>query len=287
MLITIFVLWTILGSFWYALICRIHNSTSRQQWRATMLDRSRSDLDNSVLHRYQLIPLLSRIHHMIYSRSKPLSIRYPVSELIMGTVFVITYLSISSLYRPQNQREQIRPILIIAWIINRGLSLLIIYDIKTYQLHLPVRIITLSLSLWIQFLGLTWDYITAFVSSLTIAWIFWIFSVWWQYWMQWRHNLSTEWFGQWDILVGFLVGSLRAYVSTLQDIWWRLMSISVYISLSAILWIIHYGLRILLISKTKQHKIWHHWPTESVPFIPALIIAGWMMVYIRPIMQKR
>jgi hypothetical protein len=285
MLLAVFILWTLLGSFWYALICRIHNTTSWQQWRQTMIDRSRCDINNTPLAWYQLIPLVSRWYHMIQSKTKPLSRRYPISEFMMWTVFVITYLSISNIYQPYDQLEQIRPILLIAWAINRGLSLLIIYDIKTYQLHIPIWIITISIALGVQFLWITGDYTTAFVSSITIAWLFWLFSVWGQYWILRRYNIMTEWLGQWDILIGFLIGSLRAYISTLQDISSWLMSISVYISLSAILGIIHYMIR-LWIQQSKQHNIWTG-PTESLPFIPALIIGWWMMIYIWPLIQHR
>jgi len=266
-------------SFGYALICRIHNQTTWTEWRSLMMGRSIDDRSNKKLQRYQLIPVISRLLDRYNSNKKSwpqLSIRYPISEIGMWCIFVWSYwLTIIQSWGVADF-SIIRPTLLRRCSINRWLFLLIIYDIKTYELHLPVWIIILSISLISQFFGFTGNYVVSFWMSLALGWVMRCIYHLAHLWMSRRMWTPLDGLWRGDIYVWFLIGTLRSLIP-LSPLWIDYMlSITQYLTISGIIGLIMGGIWYIKSQHIGDNSSVHlH---TAIPFIPALIIGYWSIL---------
>lgn len=277
MIIILFILWLFFWSFGYALISRIHNHTSWRQWRSLMMGRSLDDRTSKALSRYQLIPLISRAidtYQQSYKKSIQswpyLSYRYPISEAIMWCVFIWSYWITILQSGWINDISIIRPTILRRCVINWWLTLLIIYDIKTYELHLPVWIMILWFSLISQFIGVIGNYPIAFTVSLSMGAIMRLLYLWARQRVRMRTGIDNEWLWRGDIYIAFLVGTLRSMIPISWSIIEYISSITEYFTISGIVWLLITIIWMWYQRLQQQSTITLQ---SAIPFIPALIIS--------------
>jgi prepilin signal peptidase PulO-like enzyme (type II secretory pathway) len=265
------ILWLCFGSFGHVIISRIHNVFEWKQLTSILKGRSQCPHCHTTLERKQLIPLFSYRYQggTCTHCGKSISIRYPLSELLMGLIFMLTTRRVYAFSFPLTEITILWPTLIRYLLIHRALMLLVIYDFKTYELHLPIWILLVCGILISQFGGRTGNYALAFGCSLAFAWFFrWLYR-WAQKRMQTRYQFSGEGIGAWDIMTAFLIGTLFPYIFTTTGL--PIMGIYVIffaltrLCLSSILGL-WYALTQKTLSKNKTLP-------QTIPFIPWMIIA--------------
>jgi len=90
----------------------------------------------------------------------PISKFYPTLEILSGIVFILTYMGIAG---------SGAGILIFWLIINWLFLLLIVYDFQKLELHVPLRVVALAVSLLGQFFFPIGNYGQAFYLSLILG----------------------------------------------------------------------------------------------------------------------
>ncbi|MFI5270695.1 MAG: prepilin peptidase [Candidatus Saccharimonadales bacterium] len=141
MLFAVFILGLIIGSFINALVWRIHAQSTAKKGSSKkdlsiLKGRSMCPNCKHVLQSYDLIPIFSWLFLRGKCRycSKPISVQYPLVELITGIAFVFSYI-----YWPKHLVGT-EIIIFSLWLcITSGLIALTVYDIK--WMLLPSRLI--------------------------------------------------------------------------------------------------------------------------------------------------
>ena len=259
-IILLFILWTIFWSFWWVLISR---NWDKEWIKSIFFGRSKCDNCKKTLSRSELIPIVSFVaqHGKCKNCKTKLSNFYRIIEIVCGLIFVFTYL-----FFPYSD---------IAWLIfwiaiNRWLTLLIVFDIKEYELHMPIRIFTTILSaIFAIYKFQTWDTIKlAFAFVLTFLAIYFLAKL----YVKIRFKTKWEWFGLWDVYLSITIWLLSIFVFDIHWIAINLINIIyillIFIIISCLLGLIYTWLERLL-SNRKDIKI---------PFLPAMITWFWLLI---------
>ena len=258
-IILLFIIWTIFGSFWWVLIWRTRDSA----WiKSIFFGRSKCDKCNHTLSPLELIPIIS--FWIQWWKCKNCKTKLPhfywIIEVISGLVFVATYL----IY-PYWDLLQL-------WFrlaINRWLTFLIIYDIRKYELHTPLRIFTTLIATiyWIP---------NNFLLHISLCWLFILIFLWIYFfaklYVKLRFKTKWEWFGMWDVYISATIWLLSSRIFTFGNIEINIINIInmllIYIIISCLLWLI-YAIIERWLSKRKDIKI---------PFLPAMIVWFWLLL---------
>lgn len=276
MIILIFLLWTIFGSFWSVLITRLWEGVNKSTIKWILFGFSHCPKCKKRLKSKNLIPILS---YLLQDGSceyckKPISRFYPTIEILSGIVFVLTY--IASIYWWLEVGY-----LVFLLAINWLLLLMLIYDFQTYELHVPLWILALWVSLIPQFFFNIWDYGWAFIWSLVFWVVFYGIYYWAKIYVKNKYKKDMEGFGEWDVWLAFLIWTLLPFVMEFN---WISMGIGSILELlilfaliSSILWIIYYYGKDL-VSKyfwVKDKKDWLNY----IPFLPFMIMGFWILLF--------
>ena len=259
-IILLFVLGTIFGSFGWVLISREWD----KEWiKSIFFGRSKCHKCSKTLSFVELVPLLS----FFLQRGKckkcefKLSSFYRIIELLSGLVFIVTYLLF-----PYNWLIE----LIFRTIINWSFLLLMIFDIQKHELHLPIWIFVSLVSLFFVIFKIAAPIILW--SVLFFVWTFLIIYFFSKYYMKVRFNKKEEWFGQWDVFLSFPIWILSSFFFHYGNINFGIVNlvdlILIYVILSSVVWLV-YSL-INLFGSVKQKNI--------IPFLPSMILAFWILL---------
>lgn len=262
-ILTIFILWTVFGSFWWVLISRERD----KKWiKSILFWRSKCDKCWKILSATELVPLVSFFAQKWKCKKcwTKLSNFYRIIELIMWIIFVITYY----FFPHWNIWE-----LIARTIINRGLTLLIIVDYTKYELHLPIRIITTIIALVFSIIRNPIKEII--ISTISFVIIFLLIYFLWKLIVKLKYQKKWEWFGQWDIYLAWTIWILFPFVFQINEIDFSAFNLTklvlTFIIISSVLWII-YALIRNTISHTKIKN------SKELPFIPSMIFSFWIII---------
>lgn len=283
----IIVLGLMFGSFGSVLLSRLEEKHDRETIKSILIGRSKCPKCKKTLQAKELIPLVSYLRQKgKCSHCKTnISKEYPILELVCWWVFWITYMSLYSihsnfwLYGIEN---------LIFWLgTNWILTLLIIHDIKSFELHMPLRIMGMirvrwrEITFWIYKEALIWAGI-----SLCLFMIIYLFG---KRYVKRRFDSEEEWFWQWDVYIGLLLWSLFPMVWSIQGIWInRISSVKmtmIMIVLASMLGILYFLGEFLFTKKTwrksKELDIFteRKETNKIIPFIPALICAFRILLY--------
>lgn len=279
-IIWVFILWTIFWSLWSVLLTRLDENTTWTTIKGILFWFSQCPHCKHRLHAQNLIPIVSYIsqHGKCVFCKKSISPIYPILEIASWAVFLLSY------YLVYNTLSYLIPdwyklsTLIFRFFTNWTLLLLIVYDFKHYELHMPTRILSAVRIIWRQFLGLQWNYQRAIAWSL----IFWVVFIWiYKVWKRYSQKVyqQEEGFGQWDVYMWFLLWALMPQIS-----WYNLISLNIqnnikiiilFLVISSILGIVYYGINHLINIKLKKEQA----KFKIIPFIPSLIIAFWILLF--------
>jgi prepilin signal peptidase PulO-like enzyme (type II secretory pathway) len=275
MRILIVLLGFIFGSFGSVLITRLSsNKLNKKEIRSIVFWFSQCPKCKERLKRYNLLPLLSYLRQKWKCSfcNKKISLIYPTIEILSWIVFLLTYIAI-----PYDNYW----ILFFRLIINRILLLLIIYDFRKYELHLPIFGLGILISLVFQFINITWNYKIAFLLSIFMLFAFLLIYFLSKLYIRYRYKKNYEWIWQWDVILSFFIWTLFSFVFQFNNIVFNpiniIQIIFVYIFLSAIIWIIIRIIKLLIkkgsewsVSIQKYLEI--SW-SDIIPFLPAMILS--------------
>lgn len=281
MSIFIFVVWLIFWSFGSVLITRLSsNKFDKKEIKSVVLWFSYCPQCKKRLKPKNLFPLLSYIiqNWQCDNCHKKISPFYFIIELLSWLVFLLTYLLFP------------HPNYFILWFrlfTNRILLLIMIYDFVEYELHIPVLIIGLIISLLPQFLNIVWDYNIAFWWSI---WLFVTFlSIYYlsKLYVKYRYKKDFEWIGFWDVILAFFIWTLFPFIFQFNGLSFNITNlielILIYVLLSSLIWIVIRVIKLLikhssngLKNITKHLNIsWQY----IIPFLPAMIITYRILLF--------
>lgn len=273
--IFLFIIGTIFGSFWSVLLRRLQYGFSWTQIKGILYGRSECPGCHKILTVGQLIPFRWRLRQrgQCFRCKKSISSMYPMLELVSWLVFMLRWW-----YSSMDVSVVYILILICRWL----LGLLLVWDMYTYELHMPVFFFLVMTSLILWFLNYN-------VSFLLYPLLFGIVFIGIYYFGQWyskiRFWIIQETFGQWDVLLApvlwlLLILSLWGHLISLEE---SIMMLLYFIVWSCLLGLLYYGIRSVIYSLfSKQHisDSFIHQDSPIIPFLPAMIVCYRLMIYL-------
>lgn len=254
-IIALFVLWAIFGSFWWVLISR---NWDKDWIKSICFGRSKCTKCNKTLSFLELVPIFSFLFQKWKCKNcgNKLSNFYRTIELLSWLVFVLTYI----LFPYQTNLE------LLFWlIINRSFLFLLIFDIQKQELHLPIWILITACSILFAILKI--DVIVILETTLWFVLMFLIIYFFSKYYMKIRFKKKEEWFWQWDVFLSLTVWILSWFVFYYNFIEFGIVNlidlILIYVILSCIIGLIYAVVNRFLFS----------WHKQIIPFLPSMIIA--------------
>lgn len=281
LILWLFVLWTIFGSLGSVLLTRLSGWFIQKALKWIFFWFSQCPHCKHRLHAKNLIPLFSYFFQKWRCEycHKPISTFYPTLEILSGLIFVLTYLAMG------NGAWWMENVMFML-ITNRLLLLLIIYDLQKYELHVPLRIITVAVSLISQFVFRVGNYGQAFYFSLLMGGICFLIYRWAKRYVKKHYQKDQEWFGEGDIMMWFLLGTLMPFVTIVNKISFSFWSVSelliLFFLLSSVLGIIGFGIKQWISTSsffTLPRIKWLNFGLWYVPFIPFMVLAFWLLLF--------
>lgn len=268
-LMLLFILWTIFGSFGWVIIERARDWFAwNERWKVFGWRSYCPGCEGKLLVRWQLIPLAWWLiqRGKCFRCNLPIPARYCWIELIMGVMFVITGLGVLWV-DPSAELIQLVWGELIGWLaVTWLLTLMIIHDLKTQELNLYTRVMLFVVSVALIFTMPNQIRLAWFVWSIALTAIFGVIYLLAKRYATRLHEwVTTEWFGEGDVMVAMLLWLLSGPMIVE---WWVLMSIQmifIYLIASSMLWIVFY----LFTHGDDIQK------ERKIPFLPAMIIAWW------------
>lgn len=274
--IVVFIIGICFWSFGSVLMTRLHDRISRTDLKGILWWRSKCFDTGRTLSRWELIPIVNFfvLRGKTHTSKKLLPRYYLALEIGTGLIFLITLWWTGQLLG-RYQFDMIFWWTLVFWcLINRLLLVLIIRDIHSLTLHTPLRWVALAISLIPQFFSVLGNYQIAFYSSIVFWGGYLLIYLGAQRYMQWRTWTMQEGFGQGDIYIGFLIGTLMSFwfidfqrefsIFNLFNLFIR------HILLSSIIGLLRWG-RYWIKERTINIK-------QMIPFFPAMILAFWILM---------
>ena len=271
----------VFGSFGSVIFYRLWDWPTKETWKWFLVWRSECPKCHHQLHARNLIPIFSWLFQWWkceYCKA-PISRFYPFLEITTVLIFLYVFLYFSNGWIPGHNvwlfegYIYVIVMMISAWL----LWIILLYDIKTYELHITatifLAIITLFFTLffWInklQILLWIWIFIVIFI----LIYYLWIFIATLKFWEK------SEWFWLWDVIIAPILWVWLVFF--IQPNWifeWTYL-VWFFIILSCIVGLFYSLLDFIIrkfISVKKNKKIkkpWFLWNTW-LPFLPSMIIA--------------
>jgi leader peptidase (prepilin peptidase)/N-methyltransferase len=201
----IYVLFLVLGlvfwSFWSVFLQRMDKKITLPIVKSFLYWRSECPHCNHTLHRQNLIPLFSWFYQKWKCEYCKVSIStiYPVLEIVSGIIFLLW----SFVYRHDFSTGLLWAGVFIVLILWRLLWLMLVWDMYTYELHVPAWFISLlialiyGLVLWINWFG---DFYLI-SSSLAFLLLFGLIYYLGKWYTKIRFGIAQEAFWQWDVML--------------------------------------------------------------------------------------
>lgn len=280
-LLFLFILGTIFWSFWSVLLIRLWESCSREKIKTILYGRSHCPGCDKPLQFFQLVPLISRFWQKgeCSSCKKEISTMYPVLELVSWFLFLLWGVVFDfSLFAFQDIALS-SVVLLAIW---RLLGLILVWDIYTYELHIPLFLILcfFSFVLWFVVDLSVRPLFSLFVFFAVFGGIY-LFGKWYS---KIRFGIVQETFGFGDVLLApvlWLLLALHYWHSIFGD-WRLLMLVLSFVLWSCILGLLYYILSVLYdkISKKRSSDLFHDTTSPMIPFFPAMIVCYRIMIFL-------
>lgn len=283
----IIILGLIFWSFWSVLLSRLEKKQDRETIKSILIGRSQCPKCKKTLKAKELIPLFSYLRQRgrCGHCQTHISREYPILEIISALVFLITYISFYNInsnftwYWIEN---------LIFWLgTNWLLTLLIVHDIKSFELHIPIRILLMIRIRWreIKF-GI---YKEAIIGAIICLIFFLAIYYFWKRYVKKRFNTDEEGFWAWDIFIWVALWTMFPFIWNLHQIpITRITGVemtALIIIIGCIMGIIYFLWEAILkkpkAKTNKQEDIFteRRETNKIIPFIPALIVAFWILLY--------
>lgn len=281
MCVIVLIFWFVFWSFASVLLTRLSwNKLDKKELKSVSLWFSHCPKCKKRLGYKNLVPLFSYLYQWwkcSFCNSR-ISSFYPILEVLSWLIFLSTYF----IFPFSSYLE------LFFWlIINRLLLLIIIYDFKKYELHLPSTILLLIVSILFQFLNIFWDYKIAFFSSISLLGIFFIIYYLSKLYVKNRYKKNQSWIWSWDIILSFVLWTLFSFVFEFNSISFSVFNLIkillIFVLISSLLGILIRLINIFVeknnVSKKEIKKsVWAD-SINIIPFLPAMIISYRIMLF--------
>jgi len=219
--IGIVIIGLILGSFGSVLLARLNEEWKWETIKGFLIGRSQCPHCHHTLTANELIPLRSYItqHGKCTYCHKQISIRYPVLEICSAVILLGTYRFIYTIMAYAIPDSEKILYVVIRGVINWFLMLLLLHDLKTQELHFPLRIGTILRSAFWEWrlLGAS-EYSRARAGAGIFGIVFRGIYRFGKRYVKKRFHTEGEGFGEGDIYIGILLGTLFPFISILNGI---------------------------------------------------------------------
>ena len=274
----------VFGSFGSVIFYRLWDWPTKETWKWFLVWRSECPKCHHQLKTRNLVPIFSWLFQWWkceYCKA-PISWFYPFLEITTVIIFVWVFLMYSKLGWLSNYFIWDLYMWLKEWYIFTAVTiiciwltrLILLYDIKTYELHITatvfLAIITLifTLTFWTNRLEiLLW----ILIFSLIFGLIYYCSKL----YVKQKYKKDAEWFWLWDVIVAPILGAWLVFF--LQPNWifeWMYL-ICLFIILSSLVWLLYYLIENLvkyfIIKKSKKSKKPYGFQA-SIPFLPSMII---------------
>lgn len=272
-MILLFVLGAVFGSFWSVLIWRLQDGYSRKQIKGILYGRSQCPGCYRSLTVGQLVPFFGWIRQRgkCFRCGMRISSMYPVLELVSGAVFMLWW------YYTQLDFSVLSLLLLsLRWL----LSLLLVWDMYTYELHMPlfsivatitIFAIVLYYDLWLLIFAL-W-FLVVFVAIYYFG----------KWYSKLRFWVYQEAFGFGDVILAPVLWVWFAFTAYWDYDLVSLMRLILYFMLLAcVIWILYYIFVKVLDSIVQKMDlpdlVQYRTSAPMIPFFPAMIVSYWILV---------
>lgn len=280
LIVFLFVLWSIFGSLGSVLITRLGEGVNEKVLRGIFFGFSQCPKCKRQLKPKNLVPIVSFLMQKWKCEycHKDISKFYPMLEILSGLVFVLTFILAQNLVFWTGT-------LVFFLLINRLLLLLIVYDFQKMELHVPLRVVALAVALLGQFAFSLGNYGQAFYLSLILGWVCVGLFYGAKWYVKTRYKKDEEWFGQGDVMLGFLLGTLMSFVFSVNHISFSFIHVLeiliLFFVLSSLLGLTRYGIQYLFRTSPwlKLNVPKELLAFNVLPFIPFMIFAFWILLF--------
>jgi len=276
MRILIALLWLIFGSLGSVILTRFSDGVTQKKLHGFFFWFSECPECKHRLTAKNLLPLISYLIQggKCWYCSKNIPWIYPVLEILSAWIFLLTYFFLKDFWTW----------ILVFWLLtNRLLILLLVYDLRTYELHMIVRILLVITWILANIIAPGWNLRYAMLSVLVFAWVFmWIYFFARRY-AKMRFD-QAEWFGQGDIYLASVIWLFLPLVLSLQWMifsWWTIINVLILFTLlSSILGLIRSVFQ-FFIKKifNNSPSVLHNLSLAIIPFFPAMILAFWIITW--------
>ena len=297
-IISLIFLGLVFGSFGSVIFYRLWDWPTKETWKWFLVWRSECPKCHHQLHARNLIPIFSWLFQWWkceYCKA-PISWFYPFLEITSVIIFVWVFLIYSKLGWLSNYFIWDLYMWLKEWYIFTAVTiiciwltrLILLYDIKTYELHITatvfLAIITLifTLTFWTNRLEiLLW----ILIFSLIFGLIYYCSKL----YVKQKYKKDAEWFWLWDVIIAPILWAWLVFF--LQPNWifeWMYL-ICLFIILSSLVGLVYYLIENLvkyfIMKKSKKSKKPYGFQA-SIPFLPSMIIWFVLEIILRePIIQ--
>lgn len=274
--ILLFILWTVFGSFGGVIIERWREGFARDGWKEVFGGRSYCPWCNGkTLIWWQLVPLVGWLMQKgkCFRCKQPIPGRYCRLEVVMGIVFVLTWWWIVESIAALSDMYTVYQLML--WcLINWALVLIIIADLRYYELNVYVWFIVLGLwlitiAVWVIFEQIAWQ--PVLIGTLILTVVFAIIYVTAKRYATKKAWKPAEWFGFGDVMMAFALWLLLPPVLTVMPSMHRIVVtqwLLFYLVLSSVIGIGYWAVSAIL----------NQSDGEFLPFLPAMIVAYWLII---------
>ncbi len=265
-------LWLIFGSLGSVILTRFADGITRKSFRWFFFWYSQCPECKHRLKAKNLVPVASYFAQggKCSYCGKKISRIYPVLEILCAGIFVLTYILLKDFWTP----------ILVFWLLtNRLLILLLVYDLRTYELHMIVRILLWIVGITANSLAPGWNLWFAFLSALLFGGVF----TWIYFFAKWyakiRFKKAMEGFGEGDVYLAVTIWILLPIVLSFQAIqfsWWMMINVLIlFVLMSSIIGLIWSWFQYII---NLKFEIWNL-KLNIIPFFPSMIIAFWLLAW--------
>ena len=275
----------VFGSFGSVIFYRLWDWPTKETWKWFLVWRSECPKCHHQLKARNLVPIFSWLFQWWkceYCKA-PISWFYPFLEITSVIIFVWVFLIYSNLGWLSNYFIWDLYMWLKEWYIFTAVTiicvwltrLILLYDIKTYELHITatvfLAIITLifTLTFWTNRLEiLLWIWIFTLIFGLIYYGS--------KLYVKQKYKKDAEWFWLWDVIIAPILWAWLTFFLQPSWIFERCYLVCFFIILSCIVGLLYYLIEILIKkfiikNKKKSRKIPFKW-ASLIPFLPSMII---------------
>lgn len=300
-------------SFWSVIVQRMQRKISWQVIKWFALGRSACPQCNHLLQWYNLIPLVSwfRQRGRCQYCKHAISSLYPVLEFVSGIVFALWGWIYVLPY--QEGIGELSWFMLLAWWL---LGLLLVWDIYTYELHVPVWFFLLVVSIVHAVIQMIAGSASWYMLTVSGWFLLGFLAIYWgsKWYSKVRFGKAEEAFGQGDVMLAPLlwyffaihdIGQIKIFllyffsvIRSLFSFMWLYFPIYninhinlsylflVFVLITSLLGILYYGFArgIARLRRDVSTDHIHEMGVPMLPFLPAMIVAYWLIVLISEVL---